>query len=104
MTGLKVLPESSKSPLRDLQDVRMSDDDSPMTDMTVPVEYRPPDGEPREIRVTGEQLHGRACIVSSSCTGNELVDAGHAYTSTGAGCIAYGWAVVAHPECLGGQL
>ncbi|MFG3051931.1 hypothetical protein ACGFZP_13400 [Kitasatospora sp. NPDC048239] len=33
-----------------------------MTTATVTVEYRPPDGEPREVPVTNEQLHGRACI------------------------------------------
>jgi hypothetical protein len=94
MTRPNVLSTSFRSPLRDLQDVRVNDDDSPMTDMTVPAEYRPLDGEPREIRVTGEQLHAQACIVGTSCTGDELVDAGHVYTSK------YGWAVVAHPKCL----
>ncbi|MFJ9771260.1 hypothetical protein ACIRVF_08445 [Kitasatospora sp. NPDC101157] len=78
----------------------MSDDDSPMTDMTVLVEYRPLDGEPREIRVTGEQLHARACIVGSSCSGDVLVDAGHVHTTTGERSAPLGWAVVAHPECL----
>ncbi|MFH8380623.1 hypothetical protein ACH4E7_06735 [Kitasatospora sp. NPDC018058] len=69
-------------------------------DMTMLVEYRPPGGEPRQIRVTGEQLHGRACVVGPGCTGEVLVDAGHVRTSTGEGSAPLGWPVVAHRACV----
>ncbi|MFF9643696.1 hypothetical protein [Kitasatospora aureofaciens] len=68
------------------------------------VEYRPFAGDVREIRVTGEQLHGQACVIGAECAGGgELVDSGHVYTSTSDGQPVYGWPVVAHRKCLAGQ-
>lgn len=59
------------------------------------VTYRPTAGDECEIKVNGEQLHGRRCIGCG--TDQDLVDAGHVYTATGEAPL--GWPVKSCGSC-----
>jgi hypothetical protein len=77
------------------------DDDSTMT-VNAPVtlvEYRLPGANARQIRVTSEQLHARACVRCGREDGY-LAPAGHVHTPTSPGQAPLGWAVVACAGCI----
>lgn len=68
---------------------------------SVTVEFRPFNGPIRQVRVTGDQWDGRACVISTDCSGTRLDYVGHLYDTTAApGSLEYSRLAYAHPECL----
>lgn len=62
----------------------------------VSAEYEPIAGDARQVVVTSDQLHGRACVVCGS-TLDGLMNAGHVRTSARDGG-RLGWPVKACPQ------
>ncbi|WP_369183343.1 hypothetical protein [Streptomyces sp. Y1] len=66
------------------------------------VELRLTHGPTRTMRVTEAQWEGRACIVGTNCTGDQLENVGDLCdTSTAPGSLGYLRSAYAHPECRG---
>ncbi|WP_133260136.1 hypothetical protein [Streptacidiphilus pinicola] len=66
----------------------------------VKANFRPLNGEERNVAVTSAQLHAHACIICGNAPGG-LQPAGHVYTPVADGEV--GWLVVACPTHRTGE-